>query len=87
VHVELQLHQELVAERLDEIGRVGRAAHVADFDASARRLAERGLVRLGVEARQCILDRAQRLEHLSGQKIFGAPLRFGDSQHAPGTRR
>src|SRR6476660_1868515 len=58
---------------------------MTDFDAAACGGAERGLERLGVEARQLVLDRAQRFEHLAGQKILGAPLRFLDRQHARGT--
>ena len=78
-------YSDIIAERFDKVGRVRRAAHMTDRDPAARRGAERGLVRLGVEARQFVLDRPQGFEHLDGQKILGPPLRLGNRQHARGT--
>ena len=82
MHIELQLHQEFVAERIDEIGRLGSAAHMADFDARARRIRQLDIDGLGIEARQLVFDRAQCFQHLPGQKLLGAPLRFGNRQHS-----
>ncbi len=83
MHVELQLHQELVAEGLHQIARVRCAAHMADLDLRARRVGERQHARLLVKARQLVLDRTQRLDHLSGQKRLGPLLRLGKCQHVP----
>ena len=80
--IKLQLHQQLVAECLDQVGRIRGAADMANLDPAARRRAERGVDRLGVEARQLVFDRAQCFQHLPGQKLLGAPLRFGNRQHS-----
>ena len=55
---------------------------MADLDPGARRVARsisRGSV---VKARQFVLDRSQRLEHLPRQKLLGPLLRLGNRQHA-----
>ena len=85
MHIELQLHQQLVAECLNEIGGIRSAAHMPDRDLAMRRGAQRGFTRLGIEARQLVLDRPQGFEHLAGQKILGPPLRLGNRHHARGT--
>jgi hypothetical protein len=83
VYIELQLHQQFVAERVDQIGGVGGAAHMADLDARARDVGQLDIDRLGVEARQFVFDRAQCLQHLAGQKQLDAPVRLGNRQHSP----
>ena len=83
VDVQQELHQQFVAEGLDQVAGVEGAAHVADLDPAARRRAERGLDRLGVKARQLVFDRPQRFEHLPGQEILGPTLRLDNRQHAP----
>src|SRR5439155_25875730 len=65
----------------DEIGGVGGAADMTDFDPRARDIRQLDLNRLGVEARQVVFDRAQGLQHLRSQKLLGPPLRLGNRQH------
>jgi hypothetical protein len=51
---------------------------MADLDPRSRHIREFDINRLGIEARQFVFDRAERLQHLAGQKHFGAPLRLND---------
>ena len=81
VHIELQLHQQFVAERVNQIGGVGGAAHVADFDPGACDIRQFYLDRLGVEARQLVFDGAQRLDHLASQKLLRSLLGLCNRQH------
>jgi hypothetical protein len=56
-----------------------------DFDAGTGDIGQLDIDRLGLEARQFLLD--QYLQHLPGQKQLGPPLRVDDRQHAaPFTR-
>ena len=82
MNIELELHQQLVAESADEIGGVGGAADMPDLDAGTGDIGQLDIDRLGVEARQFIFDRAQCLQHLPGQKRLGPPLCLDDRQHA-----
>ena len=60
VNVELQLHQQLFAEGVDEVGGVRSASHMADLDARADNLCQVHIVQLGIKARQFVFDSAQR---------------------------
>jgi hypothetical protein len=73
MHVELQLHQELVAKGSDEVAGVGSAAYMTDFDMRASNGGRVDTAR-SVEARQVVLDRAQCPQHLAGQEELGASL-------------
>jgi hypothetical protein len=81
VHIELQLHQQFVAERVDQVGGVGGAAHMADLDPRARGVGQLDIDRLGVEARQFVFDRAQCFQHLPGEEVLDLPLRPDERQH------
>ena len=63
MHVELQLHQQLVAEGLHQDSwRPKRRAHGGSRSARAPTIGERPRSRLVVKARQLVFDRAQRLD-------------------------
>ena len=83
VNVELQLHQQLFAEGVDEVGGVRSASHMADLDPRAGDLRQVLIVQLGIKARQFVFDGAQRLQHLAGQEELGPPLCLAYGQHAP----
>jgi hypothetical protein len=74
VNVELQLHQQLFAEGVDEVGGVGSTSHMADLDTCAGDLGQVHIVQLGIKARQSVFDGAQRFQHLPGQEELGPPL-------------
>src|ERR1700726_1807309 len=74
VSVELQLHQQLFAEGVDEVGGVGSASHMADLDTWRATSAKSTSVQLGIKARQSVFDGAQRFQHLPGQEELCPPL-------------
>ena len=82
MHVELQLHQELVAESVHQVGGIGGAADVTDFDPRTCGLGEFDIDGLGIKTRQLVFDRAQRSQHLLPQEELGPLLRLRDRQHA-----
>ena len=81
VNVELELHQQLFAEGVDEVGGVGSTSHMADLDTCAGDLGQVHIVQLGIKARQSVLDGAQRFQHLPGQEELGPPLWLAYGQH------
>jgi hypothetical protein len=81
MNIELQLHQQFVAKAVDEIGGIRGAAHMADLHPQPRGIAEPDYSRLRLKARQLVVDRLRRLDHLSGEEKFGPLLRLGNRQH------
>jgi hypothetical protein len=53
VNVELQLHQQLFAEGVDEVGGVGSASHMADLDTRACDRCQLHIMQLGIKASAC----------------------------------
>jgi hypothetical protein len=81
VSVELQLHQQLFAEGVDEVGGVGSASHMADLDTCAGDLGQVHIRATGYQSWQSVFDGAQRFQHLPGQEELGPPLCLAYGQH------
>jgi hypothetical protein len=78
VHVELQLHQKLIAKASDEVGGGGGALHMADLEPRAHGVGKQYFARFRVKARQLVFDRLQRFEHLDSEKKLGPLLYLDD---------
>ena len=85
VNIELELHQQLIAKAVDEIGGIRSAAHMADLHPRPRGIAKQDFSRFCLKARQLVFDRLQRLDHLSGEEKLGPLLRLGNRQHFAAT--
>jgi hypothetical protein len=83
VSVELQLHQQLFAEGVDEVGGVGSASHMADLDTCAGDLGQVHIRATGYQSWQSVFDGAQRFQHLPGQEELGPPLCLAYGQQSP----
>ena len=82
VNIELQLHQQLFAEGVDQVGGIGSAAHITDLDTRTSDRRQIHIVQLGIKARQFVFDGVQRFQHLADQEELGPPLRLAYGQHA-----